>query len=1136
MSILSFRRVDLEIFVRRTEDDGATVLIGHPDSYEELHFGFEKASNLPPHLLAEPVFNHSFLAWQKRLDEGSGQLKQNEVLLPRVTIDIDDLEFASQPWESSLAERLSTSSIVVRVSQMRPRWVSVPFTVPLRILNVDPANPGALPFTMRNLIGKSQPDEIASQAVKVHERQFFELSSGLTETDWPTVEIIHFEQLPSLIDEALFKTSVPEQAGTLGWFARVGDLWKTRLVIIECNGRYDFVLAQRLATALINRGGPAVLVIEQSPNLTSFLREFYWNLLHDFPVDTALLRIGHMDHGPLSLFAGARREDALRISNLGLALVKLEERISAAKASPSPPESEVDDLVRTITTQNVIERKGERLTYDDAGKIVIHAIQSRTAETHVSEDMSLRVVGFETEKQRNELVSTINRSYPGRVIEYRDESGTRQNLKLKRDWTVAEVIDAVAKRGVVLPRGITKVINNESRKAVGRIEQSLSKLKKDWANFRFEFHEREGYVPVTERVSAMRADMNLKGPLPYESEPKLTEPRHVNASLWSDENDEGFVQLDQITTRLVVGKVYHLGIQIGPKDIRIRTFGETALIEEVFNWSPEMKGVWVEFAVTGIDFDVLGDPVRDLWLPRERPSEMIYFAVSPRTEGACRLRYCLYYKQNVIQSFRLAAIALTSQQQDLLPDVRRQQLSQALNLPEHIIGNAGYFSRLEYSLTTSVDSLETRPARLMSIVANDLDGQPVVTVKGSDDFRVLTPADLNDDITAVRDTFTDISANASTTEKNRLRWPYAFGKFAKQPETLEAALQKLAAAGWRLYDKIFRVKTQNRLGEALSKDPKVIHVAHILLEKVIPWAALYDRQYKPDMTEDDQLRPVDHGTCLAGLPDANGDLPVLECGKHPKCLLHPDQIKDREATPNSKHFVPETVACPLHFWGFKHIIEIPPQQVDEDGVSIPQPDFIQSGSSVQMITGANTSLKLWPKHLQGLNKFNWKAQALSAAALNKALKDADLDLIYLYCHAGGGRTDPAGYDPHLLFEDQQAKPQKIRSGDFPLAPEWAHHPLVFLNGCGTSGYTPDALSPFIKKLVGDLGAAGMIGTEITVWEELATGVAEDFLERFLARNSAGEALLAVRRTLLANNNPLGLVYTLYAPAHLKLKQ
>jgi hypothetical protein len=97
-------------------------------------------------------------------------------------------------------------------------------------------------------------------------------------------------------------------------------------------------------------------------------------------------------------------------------------------------------------------------------------------------------------------------------------------------------------------------------------------------------------------------------------------------------------------------------------------------------------------------------------------------------------------------------------------------------------------------------------------------------------------------------------------------------------------------------------------------------------------------------------------------------------------------------------------------------------------------------------------------------------------------------------------------------------------------------PLVLLNGCGTVGFSPDALSPFIVKFVNDRGAAGIIGTEVVVWEELATDFAAFFLEKFLSGQSAGEALLATRRALIANYNPLGLVYTLYAAAHLMIDQ
>jgi hypothetical protein len=94
---------------------------------------------------------------------------------------------------------------------------------------------------------------------------------------------------------------------------------------------------------------------------------------------------------------------------------------------------------------------------------------------------------------------------------------------------------------------------------------------------------------------------------------------------------------------------------------------------------------------------------------------------------------------------------------------------------------------------------------------------------------------------------------------------------------------------------------------------------------------------------------------------------------------------------------------------------------------------------------------------------------------------------------------------------------------------------VFLNGCFTAGFRPDALSPFISRLVEDRAASGVIGTEITVFEPFAAELALLFLARFLAGQSAGDALLEARRILLARRNPLGLVYTLYAAADLRLR-
>jgi hypothetical protein len=93
---------------------------------------------------------------------------------------------------------------------------------------------------------------------------------------------------------------------------------------------------------------------------------------------------------------------------------------------------------------------------------------------------------------------------------------------------------------------------------------------------------------------------------------------------------------------------------------------------------------------------------------------------------------------------------------------------------------------------------------------------------------------------------------------------------------------------------------------------------------------------------------------------------------------------------------------------------------------------------------------------------------------------------------------------------------------------WDHRPLVIVNGCSTAAFTPKALSPFVRKFTRDGGAGGVVATEVLVHKTLAADIAFRFLERVLDGNSVSAGLLAVRRSLLARNNPLGLIYTLFA--------
>jgi len=347
--------------------------------------------------------------------------------------------------------------------------------------------------------------------------------------------------------------------------------------------------------------------------------------------------------------------------------------------------------------------------------------------------------------------------------------------------------------------------------------------------------------------------------------------------------------------------------------------------------------------------------------------------------------------------------------------------------------------------------------------------------------------------------------------------------------------------GWQIFDKIFPQQCREEIERALQTERRVIHVAHVLLEKVIPWAVVYDRFYDPDKEADDDGNPVAFEVCLVALPQHDGTLPAQNCAERPDCPLHPDRAKERRSK-GLPVLLPETVVCPLHFWGFKHIVEVPPQQVQSTaGGPRPLQDRVLTDGTVQMAAAVNAKLDLAEKHLSEMEalagKFpaKWCAKEYRRDPVLLKLKNTKLDFIYFYCHARGGMADPAIRPPYLEVQAKEdPQPGIIKPDQLSYNRRWEHHPLVFLNGCGTVGYSPDALSPFIEKLVQDRGAAGVIGAEISVWEALASEFAKLFLQAFLKGAPAGEALLFARRSLLAQSNPLGLVYTLYAAAELSL--
>ena len=292
---------------------------------------------------------------------------------------------------------------------------------------------------------------------------------------------------------------------------------------------------------------------------------------------------------------------------------------------------------------------------------------------------------------------------------------------------------------------------------------------------------------------------------------------------------------------------------------------------------------------------------------------------------------------------------------------------------------------------------------------------------------------------------------------------------------------------------------------------------------------------------DQAENPVDHVACLAPLAFGAGPWPAPPCAQAEDCVLHPDQLARRRAA-GQPNVIEESVACPSHFWGFAHQIEIPGQHALGRDAPSDAADSVAAGRRARVGIASHEGLPEAGPHLDSIERLLDQPAAVASLAWRASdsnlvrgnlRTDLDVDIAYMYCHAEGGRG--SGRDrPVLRFRAADATAEGVISAPELAAPPWSHRPVVILNGCRTAAFSPDALSPFITKLVADRHAGALIGTEIAVWDQLARFVGYELLRRLLDGEAIGTALLGIRRQLLTNRNPLGLAYTLYGVADLRM--
>jgi hypothetical protein len=421
-------------------------------------------------------------------------------------------------------------------------------------------------------------------------------------------------------------------------------------------------------------------------------------------------------------------------------------------------------------------------------------------------------------------------------------------------------------------------------------------------------------------------------------------------------------------------------------------------------------------------------------------------------------------------------------------------------------GPEGLSSELDYALSRSL-----RSEQLAKLPAADLS----VMLNGDDhthDLRFFAPATPEEDpiaaesridqqqltrlIAYCRQQLRMIAWNTEN-EWDERDTP----NYARRPtlELLEEHLVRLAIRGRLTYDKLFPELAGGREKRA-PLERRMRHPGRVEIAadptQFVPAAIFYDAA-------------VETGTLIRKLslcPDFaqawKDEAPLLES----QCF-----------TGDCRHWDDKRFVCPSGFWGYRHSIGWPVSiRADALGV-LPYPD------KPHLSMACAPDLEYATQHERDVrNLLGDIAVIRDRESLLARLKARGDQVVYLYCH--GGRTEGGAHYVRVEPPDgDDLTMDQIQELDLTGGSS-----LVFLNGCRTASLSPEETFELVSPFIEYGGALGVIGTEITVFEPMASRFALAFLRSFMREGvSVGEAVRRARLDALQWGNPLGLVYIPY---------
>jgi hypothetical protein len=585
-------------------------------------------------------------------------------------------------------------------------------------------------------------------------------------------------------------------------------------------------------------------------------------------------------------------------------------------------------------------------------------------------------------------------------------------------------------------------------------------------------------------------DVSFGLPPPAEPEPQ----RYVNIVALNEDSD---AVIQRIEPRLR----FRLRLDLGK-------LGETQVTSpEAFPEAKPREDVWLDVMASSSDFQVgnsfealhagAGAHAR-LFLPADRTKpavtddgkkNVIFSLQAPKQTMQARARIGFYYRDALLQSFLLST-DLSDNPHNFSIDV------------DFTIGRE--FQALE--------QISDRPR--ISVLLNDNGGgSHQITARARVSEQELGSASFE-----VPHEDGKLAAMLRKAMSDR-----APAKRERTRGELIADLGDLAPLGWRMYSAFssglesLLYQLENQPDEAIVSISRPFDSTYTL-----PWGAVYDIP----LESNPQICPL--------VSEWDGTSPLF--------------VGSPRSCPRQNQGDHYNVLCPFGFWGFRYSIE---QVSTQDEVTRSVPISEAAPRMAAILTQEQIDPKVLDAHVAELAQLFTAALAFPAVGVAKdrakaqELLGTPLSLVYFYCHG----VHPDGNDPNTYL--QIGKGEKITTDDYTAwmkrwfrqlggkRPWESSRPLVFINACHSLEINPDTVSTYVEKFVASGHAAGVIGTEVRVEQQLAMELAKEFFKRLLGVNaqdgtlaSVDVALRAARLSFLASGNIFGLSYTPFCWADL----